>query len=202
MTGFVQSAHTSQTRRELISKTATDAFRRSRVTPVGVAARGAAAGLVGTLAMDVWMYIRYRREHGTEPFREWEFSSDVTDWDKAPAPAQVGRRIVEGVFEVELPDSRAALANNVMHWGYSVSAAVAYAMVAASLRRPRVGYGLIFGAGMWGFSYVILPPMHLYKRITEYDAKTLEKDLVAHLVYGMSTAAALSLLLSRRGSRR
>jgi hypothetical protein len=174
----------------------------ARITPVGAVACGAAAGLVGTLAMDLWLYGQYRREHGTEPFTEWEFSSDVTDWSKAPAPAQVGRRIVEGVFELELPDSRAALANNVMHWGYSVSAAVAYAMVAASLRSPRVGYGLIFGAGLWGFSYVILPPMHLYKRITEYDAKTLGKDLLAHLVYGIGTAAALSLLLSRRSTGR
>jgi hypothetical protein len=196
MTGFEKSGGAYRTRH-----TAT-VSRRPRVTPLGVAARGVVAGLVGTLAMDVWMYARYRREHGTEPFPEWEFSSDVTGWDKAPAPAQVGRRIVEGLFERELPDSRAALANNVMHWGYSVSAAVGYAMIAASLRRPRAGYGLIFGAGMWGFSYVILPPMHLYKRITEYDAKTLRKDLVAHLVYGMGTAVAFSLLLSRGASGR
>ncbi|MFF1634148.1 hypothetical protein [Leifsonia sp. NPDC058248] len=174
----------------------------ARITPVGAVARGAVAGLIGTLAMDVWLYAQYRRGHGTERFPEWEFSSDVTDWDNAPAPAQVGRRIVEGLFEVELPDSRAALTNNVMHWGYSVSAAVAYGMIAASLRKPRVGYGLIFGAGMWGASYAILTPMHLYKRITEYDAKTLGKDLAAHLVYGMATAAAFSLLISRRSSRR
>ena len=185
-----------------MSATATDAFHRPRVTPVGAVARGAAAGLIGTMAMDLWLYGQYRREHGTEPFREWEFSADVTDWDKAAAPAQVGRRIVEGLFELKLPDSRAALTNNVMHWGYSVSAAVGYTMIAASLRRPRTGYGLIFGAGMWGLSYAILTPMHLYKRITEYDAKTLGKDLVAHLVYGMGTAAAVSLLLSSGGSRR
>ncbi|NEN05820.1 DUF1440 domain-containing protein [Diaminobutyricibacter tongyongensis] len=185
-----------------MSATAPDAFSRPRVTPVGALARGVAAGLIGTMAMDLWLYGQYRRQHGTEPFREWEFSADVTDWDKAPAPAQVGRRIVEGLYEVKLPDSRAALANNVMHWGYSVSAAVGYAMVAASLRKPRTSYGLIFGAGMWGLSYAILTPMHLYKRITEYDAKTLGKDLVAHLVYGMGTAAALSLLLSRGRDRR
>ncbi|WP_271177729.1 DUF1440 domain-containing protein [Leifsonia poae] len=176
--------------------------RRPQVTPVGAVARGAAAGVVGTLAMDLWLYAQYRREHGDEPFAEWEFSSDVTDWDKAPAPAQVGRRIIDGLFERTLPDSRARLTNNVMHWGYSLSGAVVYAMVAASLRKPRTGYGLIFGAGMWAFSYVILPPMRLYKPITEYDAKTLGKDLAAHLVYGLGTAAAFTLLLSRRGGRR
>ena len=114
---------------------ATRCLPSTQVTPVGAVARGAVAGVVGTLAMDLWLYGQYRRGHGTEPFAEWEFSSDVTDWDKAPAPAQVGRRIIDGLFEVELPDSRAALTNNVMHWGYSVSAAVVYAMVAASLRK-------------------------------------------------------------------
>ncbi len=176
--------------------------RRPQVTPVGAVARGAAAGLVGTLAMDVWQYTRYRREHGTEPFPKWEFSADVTDWDKAPAPAQVGRRIVEGLFERKLPDSRAALVNNVMHWGYGVSGAVAYGMIAASQRRPRASQGLILGAGMWAASYVILPAMHLYKRINEYDAKTLGKDLFAHLVFGTTTGVAFSLLLPRGGIRK
>ena len=55
---------------------------------------------------------------------------------------------------------------------------------------------------MWAASYVILPAMHLYKRINEYDAKTLGKDLFAHLVFGTSTAVAFSLLLPHGGSRR
>jgi hypothetical protein len=147
--------------------------------------------------MDLWLYAQYRRDHGTEPFVQWEFSSDVTDWEKAPAPAQVGRRIVDGLFERTLPDSRAALTNNIMHWGYSAAGAVTYAMVAASLPKPRTAYGLVFGAGMWAASYAILTPMHLYKRITDYDVTTLRRDLVAHLVYGVSTAAAFSLLVSR-----
>jgi nitrite reductase/ring-hydroxylating ferredoxin subunit len=167
------------------------------ITPVGVIARGAAAGVVGTLAFDVWLYLQYRREHGTEAFADWEFSADVAGWDNAPAPAQVGRRIINGLFETELPDSRARLINNIAHWAYGLSGATAYGVVAGSLRRPRVGYGLILGAAMWLSGYVILPPMHLYKRITEYDAKTLGKDLAAHLVYGTTTGAIFALLRRR-----
>ena len=169
----------------------------SRITPVGAIARGAAAGIVGTMAFDLWLYLQYRRDHGTEPFSDWEFSADVTGWDNAPAPAQVGRRIIDGVFETRLPDSRARLMNNVAHWAYALSGATAYGVVAGSLPRPRTGYGLVLGATMWLSGYVILPPMHLYKRITEYDSKTLGKDLLAHLVYGTSTAAVFSLLHPR-----
>ncbi|WP_431278218.1 hypothetical protein [Leifsonia poae] len=170
----------------------------SRTTPVGAIVRGAAAGVVGTMAFDLWLYLQYRRGKGTEPFPDWEFSADVTGWDNAPAPAQVGRRLVDGLFETELPNSRAAGFNNVAHWAYALSGAVAYGVVAGSLRRPKIAYGPLFGAAMWLSGYVILPPMHLYKRITEYDSKTLGKDLLAHLVYGTTTAAAFSLLSRRR----
>jgi hypothetical protein len=173
----------------------------ARLTPVGALARGAAAGVVGTLAFDLWLYLQYRREHGTEPFREWESSADVAGWEGAPAPAQVGRRILEGLFQTTLPDSRAAAVNNAAHWVYSLAGATAYAVVAGSLRRSPTGYGLLLGVGMWLSGYVILPPLGLYKRITEYDAKTLGKDLAAHLVYGTTTAAVFSALRRSRPRR-
>ena len=61
-------------------------------------------------------------------------------------------------------------------------------------RRPRVRSGLLFGVFVWGSGYVILPILKLYKPIWEYDAKTLAKDLSAHLVYGLTTAAAMQAL--------
>ena len=39
-----------------------------------------------------------------------------------------------------------------------------------------------------------LPPKWLYKPIWEYDAKTLAKDLGAHIAYGAGTAGAFRLL--------
>ena len=170
---------------------------RASLSPVGAIARGAAAGVVGTLAFDLWLYLQYRRGGGTEPFRDWEWSADVTGWDGAPAPAQVGRRIVEGVLQKPLPDSSAAPMNNVAHWAYALSGAVAYGVLAGSLRRSPPAAGLLLGVGMWLSGYGILPPLGLYKRITEYDAKTLGKDLAAHLVYGTATAAAFSVLRRR-----
>jgi hypothetical protein len=59
------------------------------------------------------------------------------------------------------------------------------------LRKPRVGYGLPFGATVWAGSYVILPAAKLHKPTWEYDGRTLAKDLSAHLVYGLATATTL-----------
>ena len=120
----------------------------------------------------------------------------MTTWEQAPAPAQVGRRVVDGLFDVTLPPSRARLVNNVMHWGYGIVNGAAYGIVAESLPSPKIRYGLPFGATVWGSGYVILPAAKLYEPIWKYDPKTLADDLSAHLVYGLATATALRLLSS------
>jgi hypothetical protein len=76
----------------------------------------------------------------------------------------------------------------------------AYGIIVGSLPRPRAWFGLPYGAGAWGSSYVVLPAAKLYRPICEYDRKTLASDLGVHLVYGLTTAAtfkALSALIRR-----
>ena len=163
-------------------------------TPVGAIGRGLVAGALGTAAMDTLLFTRYRRGGGESPAAQWEFSAGLRSWDEAPAPALVGKRLVEGLFNIELPDTRVALVNNVTHWAFGIVNGAQYGIVAASLRRPRILYGLPFGASVWAAGYVVLPAAKLYKPIWEYDARTLAHDLSAHLVYGLATAAALRAL--------
>jgi Protein of unknown function (DUF1440) len=172
--------------------------RSAPMTPVGALARGLAAGAVGTLALDLVVFARYKRGGGKSRFREWEFSSDIHSWEDAPAPAQVGKRLVEGLFLVRLPEHRARLVNNITHWGYGMFNAAQYGLVVGSLRTSRIWYGVPFGASVWGSSYVVLPAAKLYKPIWEYDRETLAKDLGAHLAYGLTTAAVFQLLSPRR----
>jgi hypothetical protein len=173
--------------------------RRRPITPLGAAARGVVAGAVGTAAMDALLFARYRRAGGDSAFEAWESSAGLDSWDQAPAPAQVGKRLVEGLFQRELAPERSRLVNNVTHWGYGLLGGIQYGLVAGSLKAPRVRYGLPFGASVWAAGYVILPAAKLYKPIWEYDATTLTKDLTAHLVYGLGTAAALQLLATGSG---
>jgi hypothetical protein len=168
-----------------------------RPTPLAAVARGLVAGAVGTAVMDALLYRRYRRGGGTSGVQKWEFSGDLTSWEQAPAPAQVGKRLVEGLFAVELPSSRARLVNNVMHWTYGTFWGLQYGLVVGSLPTPRIRYGLPFGATVWAGDYVILPAAKLYGPIWRYDAKTLAEDLSAHLLYGLATGTALRVLSSR-----
>jgi hypothetical protein len=159
------------------------------------------AAVAGTAAMDLLMYRRYRREGGAQALVEWEFSAGLADWEGAAAPAQVGRRVVEGLFQVELAPHWARLTNNVMHWGYGLAWGAQYAVVAASTTRLRHSYGLVLGPVVFASSYVVLPLAKLYKPIWEYDGPTLAKDLSAHVVYGVVTAEVFRVLARGRLTR-
>jgi hypothetical protein len=158
------------------------------------AARGVAAAAVGTLAMDLFLYRRYRREGGGSGFGAWESSAGLESWDDAPAPAKVGRRMVETLTRRELSPRWARTVNNVTHWGYGMSAGAPFGVAATTLRSGRLLAGLPFGAGVWATGYVVLPALGVYRPIWEYDLQTLGQDLGAHLVFGLSTAAAFRVL--------
>jgi hypothetical protein len=170
---------------------------RSTMTPLGAVARGMLAGAVGTVAMDLLAYLRYKRGGGESRLLDWEFSAGITDWDKAPAPAQVAKRLYEGFFQRKLPAERAALANNLMHWGYGLSWGVFYGLMAGTLCPPYIRSGLEFGAAVFTSDYVVLPLAKLYKPIWEYDAATVARDLSSHMVYGVGTAVAFSAAARR-----
>lgn len=163
-------------------------------TPLGALGRGLLAGVAGTAAMDLARFAGYKRSGGDDRLVDWEFSAGLKDWDGAPAPAQVGRRVVEGLFQRPLPAETAAFTNNVTHWGYGVAWGAVFGLVAGSLPSTRLRHGLALGPIVWASGYVVLPLAKLYKPMWEYDVRTLAPDLAAHTVYGLATAAAFRAL--------
>jgi Protein of unknown function (DUF1440) len=156
--------------------------------------RGLVAGAVGTAAMDTLLFRRYRGGGGDSSARDWELSAGLTSWDDAPAPALVGKRVTEGLFQTELDPRYVPLVNNVTHWGFGIANGAVYGIVVGSLPSPKAWFGVPFGASVWSGGYVVLPAAGLYEPIWKYDLKTLANDLSAHLVYGLATAAAFRLL--------
>jgi hypothetical protein len=163
--------------------------RKNPMTPLAAVVGGVLAGAVGTVCLDTVQYLRYRRTDGKEDPLAWEFAP-VDSWDKAPAPGQVVKRVVEGFTQRELSDRWAWLTSTVAHWSYGSMWGALYGILAGSQRRPRAIYGLPFGAAVWITGYIVLPEGGLYKPIWEYDAKTLTEDLSGHLAYGAGTGAA------------
>ena len=167
--------------------------RKNPMTPLAAVAAGLLAGAAGTVCLDAVHYRKYRRAGGTSSPLAWEFAP-VLNWETAPDPGQVARRVLEGFTGRKLPDRSAFLISTIAHWAYGSLAAGLYGVVAGSLRKPRVLYGLPFGAAVWAGGYVLLPVAGLYEPIWKYDARTLAWDLGAHLTYGAGTGTAFWLL--------
>ncbi|HEX3613213.1 MAG TPA: hypothetical protein VHU88_16105 [Sporichthyaceae bacterium] len=53
------------------------------------------------------------------------------------------------------------------------------------------------GPTAWLGSYALLPLAKVYQPIWKYDARTLGKDLSAHLVFGAATGTAFAALTHR-----
>lgn len=168
-------------------------------TPISAILKGVAAGLVGTLAMDLVWYSRYRQSGGEQSFVEWDLASGVDDYENAPAPAQVGKRIVEGFFATELDAKTARSMTNFVHWATGAGWGTGHGVVHGSMPAPSALTGILTGVGAWATSYATLAPAGIYKPIWEYDAATLWKDLSAHLVFGLATGITFRLLVRRNG---
>jgi hypothetical protein len=156
--------------------------------------RGAVSGICGTIAMDTLLYKRYRKGGGHEDIRPWEFARSVTNWDNALTPGKLGGKLLRVVGRRPAPDSWARPTTNIVHWLTGAGWGIQYSVLGRNAGRGRWALGLLLGPSAWATSYVVLPPLGLYKPIWEYDAGTLEKDLSAHMLFGIVTAGALEAL--------
>lgn len=118
-----------------------------------LAGLAAGAGAAGTLAMDLVQYAAYRRGGGNDSFMRWEFG-DVQNWDSAPAPAKVARLAARRAG-IELADSTAGPANNLVHWTYGSGAGLMFALIPGH-DRLIVPRGAAYGSAVWLFSYLAL----------------------------------------------
>lgn len=152
--------------------------------------RGALAGMVGTVAMDLLWWQRSRRSGSDDDFLTWEFTA-ADSFDDAGAPAQVGRRAA-GLVGVELPDESAGTTTDVVHWLTGVGYGIAHGLVHDG-RHPVAG-GLLTGAGAFANSYASLGALGIYDPIWEYDPETLAKDFSAHLLFGLAVGVVHGVL--------
>lgn len=149
-------------------------------------ARGALAGAVGTLAMDLVWYRRYRRGGGEDGFADWEFAT-ATSFEEAPAPGRLAKKLAD-TLGVDLPEESAGLTTNLVHWLTGISYGIGHGLL-------QHGRGVVRGAtttgvGAFANSYATMGAMGLYEPIWEHDRDTLLKDLSAHLTFGLATALA------------
>lgn len=156
--------------------------------------RGAVAGAVGTLAMDLVWYRRARAGGSDERFVDWEFATSTASFDDAAAPGRVAARLA-GLAGVDLPDEAAGLATNVVHWATGIGYGVGHGLV--QHRRGAVVGGVGTGLAAVASSYATLGALGVYEPVWRYDRETLQADVTAHLAYGLAVATAYRWLTRR-----
>jgi hypothetical protein len=155
-------------------------------------AAGALSGAVGTLAMDLLLYVRYRRNGGTDSAWRWESAEDVKSWSEASAPGQLGEKVERLVTRRPPPDRWARATTNAVHWATGAAWGLQYGALASRPSKHPVLRPLALGPAVWLAGYAVLPLAGVYRPIWNYDARTLGRDLSAHLVYGVTTGAAFA----------
>ena len=160
---------------------------------IGSILRGVGASALGTLAMDALLYRRYRRDGGDTAFPGWESSEGLMSWKDAPAPALVAKHLLDRVLGHEVSPRYARSLNNATHWGFGLANGAGYGLLGAR-HRPKLWFGVPFGAAVWASGYIVLPLLGVYEPIWKYDFETLRKDLSAHLVFGTATATTFQIL--------
>jgi predicted cobalt transporter CbtA len=151
---------------------------------------GIVAGAIGTSAMDLLLYARYRRDGGKDSLWRWEFAGNVMSWDEASAPGQLARKAWHRATGHEPSDDWARAATNTVHWATGVGWGLAYSALASTTSRRPWTRAFALGPIVWTSGYVLLPLAKVYKPIWKYDARTLAKDLSAHVLYGTAVSVA------------
>jgi hypothetical protein len=168
--------------------------------------KGLAAGVAGVAAMTVHQEIRKRlasRDAQAEPGDpNADGSGQPNPWESAPAPAQVGKRLIEGVLGWRVPSQAIPALTQVMHWSYGTLWGGVYAVGRDLTGRRAQLPGPVFGLGVWAASYVQLVPLGIYKPPWKYPLGSLADEIGFHLTYGTTVALTYALLDDGVGNHR
>jgi hypothetical protein len=150
-----------------------------RVSPLGALFRGLLAGAAGTAAMTAYQEL---------------VQSDSSNAEKPKGDEeQVARRILNGVFETDVPTENIPLLANVAHWLYGTTLGTIYALVQAGRANP-VAHGAPLRSRHLGIVVRGARPDGHLRAPVGVPAKTLATDLSYHLVYGLGVATAYERL--------
>jgi hypothetical protein len=153
--------------------------------------KGVLAGVAGTALMTAYQE-GVARARGKSAAAEQ--LKEPRTWAEAPAPAQLAKRVSEGLFNKRVVKRQAPLITTTVHWSYGAALGGAYGLAASRLHRNPALQGVAFGTAVWGLAYASLAPLGIYEAPWRYPAKALGIDFSYHLVYGLGVAAAFDAL--------
>jgi len=137
--------------------------------------RGLVAGAIATVPMSATMQLMHR----------WPWP----ERDSLP-PHQITKRITAKLgIKKHLNHEQLTALTIANHFGFGGAMGGLYALFAPCIIAPPVVKGLVWGSLVWALSYLgWLPVAHILPPATEHSKRRNFLMIVAHLVWGVSTA--------------
>ena len=159
-----------------------------QVGTAGKALIGAAAGAVGTWALDRADW----RMWNNEDAEARQQTTDVRPGGEPPAQVLAGT--IEKAFHLDPSPEQHELAGQVIHYSIGIAPAVAYALFRDRLPGKGPARGALYGLGLFLAQDEALNTVTgLGADPRRYPWQAHARGLVAHLVYGVVTELALDL---------
>ncbi len=155
-------------------------------TPLGALTRGLAAGLIGAGVM-AEAQVAIQKQLGIS---------------QSGTTGEIGKRILEGVFQREVDEELKQKLDWIVHSAYSSLVGGGYGLVKGADGTSNIRDGAMFGAIVEGMAFVLLNAMKLSPPPWEEPPKYLVLDVAGHQAYGVSTALAFKALSGATGGRR
>lgn len=167
------------------------AFRRKAPSPLGAVARGLVAGAVGAGAQSLF-FLATKRLAPTPTKLPRALQKPEAKAKNESSPETVARRTVDGLMQRgPLSPEAKSRAGRAVHYLFGAAWGGVYALCRESFRTSP----FLFGIGVWMASdNLILPAFRVAAWPHHYSLKEHHYAAHAHVVYGLSTAAAYALL--------
>jgi len=165
---------------------------------------GAVASLAGVLAMDMYTRAMKKFVAPNKPPRKRSRKRGALDDISAvgmqarkdePSTETVARLAYKAVADEELTKQTRERMGQVVHWVYGIGVGAIYGALRSRFPSSPMIAGLGYGTALWLLGdEIAVPVLGLSKGPTAHAPAVHAKSLGAHLVYGLTTAAATRAL--------
>ncbi len=157
---------------------------------------GLLGGAAGTAAMG--LYMRAVQRPNGRPRRQKEHDVSLVGRRHAEgesAPGAVGRILYKKIARKEPESETKNKLATAVHWAYGTEMGGAYGLIRRRAGKVDLLAGLAWGLGLWALGdELAVPLLGLAEGPKAHPVAIHAEGLGAHLVYGLSTAAATQLL--------
>jgi uncharacterized membrane protein YagU involved in acid resistance len=163
-------------------------------TPLGAVAKGAMAGLAGTIVMTYAMKTVPKLMQST-PASGTQRARRQSEEESLEPPAQLARKVGAEVLEQPVGTQQAKEIGQGIHWAYGMSWGVLLGLIQGTLWLSPLKFGVVLGTVVWAVGpNWLLPLMKIGPDPSEQPTEQTTMSWAFHALFGVVTALSFSAM--------